>query len=62
MGRVPAGDGPPPQSARSEWWWPLVLAALALLAVEWLLFHRPTRQRLVRALGRRPQPLAGRAR
>lgn len=62
MGRVPAGDGPPPQSARSEWWWPLVLAALALLAVEWLLFHRPTRQRLVRALGRRPQQLAGRAR
>ena len=62
MGRVPADEGPPPQAARSEWWWPLVLAALTLLAIEWLLFHRPSRQRLARALGRRPQPLAGRAR
>ena len=59
MGRVPADDGPPPQPARTEWWWPLVLAALALLAVEWLLFHRPTRQRLARAARRRPQALAG---
>jgi hypothetical protein len=61
MGRVPADAGPP-QPARTEWWWPLVLAALALLAVEWLLFHRPSRQRLARAIGRRPQPLGGRAR
>ena len=59
MGRVPADDGPPPQPARTEWWWPLVLAALALLAVEWLLFHRPSRQRLARAFRRRPQALAG---
>jgi hypothetical protein len=59
MGRVAADDGPPPQPARTEWWWPLVLAALALLALEWLLFHRPTRQRLVRALRGRPRALAG---
>ena len=59
MGRVPADDGPPPQPARTEWWWPLVVVALALLAVEWLLFHRPNRQRLARAVGRRPRALAG---
>jgi hypothetical protein len=62
MGRADGGDDAPAQPARSEWWWPLALAALALLAVEWLLFHRPTRRTLVRAFGRRPQPLGGRAR
>jgi hypothetical protein len=62
MGRLPDGDDTPSQPARSEWWWPLALAALALLGIEWLLFHRPTRQRLARAVGRRPQPLGGRAR
>lgn len=62
MGRVPADDGPPSQPSRTEWWWPLVLAALALLAVEWLLFHRPSRQRLARAFARRPRALAGPAR
>jgi len=62
MGRVPADDGRPAQPARAEWWWPLVVGALVLLAVEWLLFHRPSRQRLLRAVGRRPQPLGGRAR
>ena len=54
MGRVvdgPSGDGRP---ARAEWWWPLALAALGLLALEWLLFHRPTRRTLRRALARRP--------
>ncbi|MDQ2674791.1 MAG: BatA and WFA domain-containing protein [Chloroflexota bacterium] len=59
MGHVPADDGPPAQPARTEWWWPLVLAALALLAVEWLLFHRPSRQRLARAMRGRPRALAG---
>lgn len=53
MGRV----GPPSEgqdlSARNEWWWPLALAAFVLLAVEWLLFHRPTRRALSRVLGRR---------
>jgi Ca-activated chloride channel family protein len=62
MGRVPAGEEPRAESARAEWWWPLALAALGLLAIEWLLFHRPTRRTLSRAIGRRPQPLGGRAR
>jgi len=62
MGRVPEEDGRPGQPTRAEWWWPLALAALALLAVEWLLFHRPTQRTLRRAFGRRPQPLGGRAR
>ena len=62
MGRVADGPGPEPQPTRAEWWWPLALVALALLAAEWLLFHRPTRRSLRRALGSRPQPLGGRAR
>ena len=62
MGRVPADDDGPGQPARAEWWWPLALAALGLLAVEWILYHRPTRRTLARAFGRRPQPLGGRAR
>ncbi|HYI66597.1 MAG TPA: BatA and WFA domain-containing protein [Candidatus Limnocylindrales bacterium] len=62
MGRVTSTDLPASQPSRAEWWWPLALAALALLAVEWLLFHRPTRRSLGRALGRRPQPLGGHAR
>ena len=62
MGRVPAADDGAAQLARAEWWWPLAFAALVLLALEWLLFHRPTRARLVRAFQGRPQPLAGRFR
>jgi len=65
MGRVTSTDEPASQPTRAEWWWPLALAALALLAVEWLLFHRPTRRSLGRAFRRRPRrplPLAGRAR
>ena len=62
MGRVPEDEGGPGQPTRAEWWWPLALAALALLAIEWLLYHRPTRRTLARAFGRRPQPLGGRAR
>jgi hypothetical protein len=62
MGRPTAGAGASSQPTRAEWWWPLALVALALLTLEWLLFHRPTRQRLARALGRRPLPLGGRAR
>jgi hypothetical protein len=61
MGRVPAGEERQAQTARAEWWWPLALVALGLLAVEWLIFHRPTRRSLRRAFGRRPQPLGGRA-
>jgi hypothetical protein len=62
MGRVPDDPGQAAQPARAEWWWPLALAAFALLALEWLLFHRPTRRAFGRAIGRRPQPLGGRAR
>jgi Ca-activated chloride channel homolog len=61
MGRFPAPGESSTQLTRAEWWWPLVLAALVLLAIEWLLFHRPTRRALARAFGRRPQPLGGRA-
>jgi Ca-activated chloride channel homolog len=60
MGRVAPGGAATRQPTRAEWWWPLALAALGLLAVEWLLFHRPTRRTLRRALGRRRvDPLAG---
>jgi hypothetical protein len=62
MGRVTSADDPATQPSRAEWWWPLALVALALLGAEWLLFHRPTRRSLLRAFGRRPQPLGGRAR
>jgi Ca-activated chloride channel family protein len=62
MGRFPAPGESSTQLTRAEWWWPLVLAALVLLAIEWLLFHRPTRRALARAIGRRPQPLGGRVR
>ena len=62
MGRVSSTGDPTGQPTRAEWWWPLALAALGLLALEWLLFHRPTRRTLRRALRPRPQPLGGRAR
>jgi Ca-activated chloride channel family protein len=61
MGRVTSGDEPASQPTRAEWWWPLAVVALALLAAEWLLFHRPTRRSLARAFGRRAQPLGGRS-
>lgn len=62
MGRVSSTGGGAQQPTRAEWWWPLALAALALLALEWVLFHRPTRRTLARAFRPRPQPLGGRAR
>ncbi|MEO8638735.1 MAG: BatA and WFA domain-containing protein [Chloroflexota bacterium] len=49
VGPAPGGDG---LAARSEWWWPLALAGLVLLMVEWLLFHRPTRRAAARLLAR----------
>jgi Ca-activated chloride channel family protein len=54
MGRVGPTDAVAQQPSRAEWWWPLALAGLALLGVEWLLFHRPTRGRLNRMLRRGP--------
>ena len=62
MGRVASDGAPATRQTRAEWWWPLALAALVLLGLEWILFHRPTRRTLARALGGRPQPLGGRAR
>ncbi len=62
MGRVSAADDPSTQPTRAEWWWPLALAALGLLLVEWMLFHRPTRRSIQRAMRARPQPLGGRPR
>ncbi|HEX2883700.1 MAG TPA: BatA and WFA domain-containing protein [Candidatus Limnocylindria bacterium] len=59
MGRFPSEGETPSETTRAEWWWPLALVALALLAVEWLLFHRPTRRALLRSFGRRPEPLGG---
>jgi len=59
MGRVPDAGDRSPQPTRAEWWWPLVLVAIGLLAIEWLLFHRPTQRSLGRAFRRRPSPLGG---
>ncbi|MGH2455977.1 MAG: vWA domain-containing protein [Candidatus Limnocylindria bacterium] len=58
MGRVGATAGGAGLPARDEWWWPLALVAFVLLVVEWLLFHRPTRRALGRALRRGPGPAA----
>jgi hypothetical protein len=51
MGRVSAGAGDD-GTTRAEWWWPIALAVLGLLLIEWLLFHRPTRRSLARVLRR----------
>jgi Ca-activated chloride channel family protein len=50
MGRT-AAAGAEAQPSRAEWWWPLALLGLLLLLVEWVLFHRPTRRSVARALG-----------
>ena len=60
MGRVGPEPGTGGLSARSEWWWPLALAALVLLLAEWILFHRPTRRALARVLRRGGPAVAGR--
>ncbi len=57
LGRVAPALGGHGLPARSEWWWPLALAGLVLLLVEWFLFHRPTRRALARLL-RRGRPAA----
>jgi hypothetical protein len=60
MGRAPAAGPNDGQPSRSEWWWPLALAALVLLLIEWVVFQRPTRRNLVR-LWPRSRPPARRA-
>jgi Ca-activated chloride channel family protein len=52
LGRVGPASGGQDLTARSEWWWPLAVAGLVLLMVEWLLFHRPTRRAAARLLAR----------
>jgi hypothetical protein len=61
MGLLGGNPAAADNAARAEWFWPLALAALVLLGVEWLLFHRPTRRALARLLGRRPGATPGRA-
>jgi hypothetical protein len=55
LGRVGAAPGGEDLTARSEWWWPLAVAGLVLLIVEWFLFHRPTRRAAARLLARAPR-------
>jgi len=62
LGRVGPTPGSGDLSARSEWWWPLALLGLALLLVEWMLFHRPTRRAVARLLRRSRPPTASRPR
>ena len=57
LGRVGPTPGSGDLSARSAWWWPLALAGLGLLLIEWMLFHRPTRRAVARLL-RRDRPSA----
>jgi hypothetical protein len=59
MGLLGGNPAAADNAARAEWFWPLALGALVLLAIEWLLFHRPTRRAVGRLLGR--STAAGRA-
>jgi hypothetical protein len=58
LGSAGPSPGSGDLSARSEWWWPLALLGLALLLVEWMLFHRPTRRAIARLLRRGGPPAA----
>jgi hypothetical protein len=56
MGLLGGSRAATDNEARAEWSWPLALAALLLLAVEWLLFHRPSRRAVLRLIGRSAPP------
>lgn len=51
LGRVSAATDDA-GTTRAEWWWPIAILVIALLLVEWALFHRPTRRSLARVLRR----------
>jgi Ca-activated chloride channel family protein len=61
LGRVGPATDAGDLTARNEWWWPLALAALVLLLAEWILFHRPTRRAIGRAIRRGGRASARRA-
>ncbi len=61
MGLLGSGPTTADNVARAEWFWPLALVALVLLAVEWILFHRPTRRAIAKLIARRTAAAAGRA-
>jgi len=53
LGAAAAPDADPAGVARDEWWPLLVLAALALLLVEWLVYERDGARRIAAAIRRR---------
>lgn len=54
LGAAAAQGGELPQQARQEWWRPLAFVALAILVLEWLVYHRGTLARLRTWLSRSP--------
>jgi len=58
VGQAPVDDGSPRPTSRDELWTPLVLIVLAVLCVEWMLYHRDgvirIRRALTSRLGRAP--------
>lgn len=52
LGEAAAPDAAPAGVARDEWWPALVLAALALLLVEWLVYERDGARRITAAVRR----------
>ncbi|CAN5676180.1 BatA and WFA domain-containing protein [soil metagenome] len=53
LGAATSPDAPPAGVAHDEWWPLLVLAALALLLVEWLVYERDGARRIAAAVRRR---------
>jgi hypothetical protein len=57
---VPGGGVVEPRpAARDELWVAIVLVVLAILLIEWLVYHRDAVTRLWRGVRRRPFPPAG---